>query len=219
MNFINTKTRRLPIRYFIGVITAVVCHSISAHADTALGSAEAPVTIVEYGSLTCDYCVRFHREVLPLIQSRHIDTGKVRFIYRDFPTGAAATRGAIAARCVAPNHYYRMLDALFVTVGRWSRERDVDAALVQQASALEIDDAAFRACLKDPRRMRDLREAQRQATQQYAVIGTPTFLVNGEIVRGIRTIDEMEALIAEAQSRVRTQDADGDTKTSSPEEE
>lgn len=73
--------------------------------DIVLGNDKAPVTIIEYGSLTCDYCIHFHREVLPAIQSRYINNDKVRFIYRDFPTGEAAIRGAVAARCAGGKYY------------------------------------------------------------------------------------------------------------------
>tara|TARA_R110002096_G_scaffold74776_3_gene177055 strand:- start:910 stop:1476 length:567 start_codon:yes stop_codon:yes gene_type:complete len=171
--------------------------SLAANAEPALGSADAPVTIVEYGSLTCDYCVRFHREVLPLIRSRHIDTGRVRFIYRDFPTSMAAIRGAVAARCAADD-YYTMLDALYVSVGSWSRTLDVDAALIQQAASLGVDKETFRACLDDPQHERAIDDEQRRATTEYGVTGTPTFLINDKIVRGVKAIDEMEALIEDA---------------------
>lgn len=186
--------------------------SLAANAEVALGSARAPVTIVEYGSLTCDYCVRFHREVLPLIKSRHIDTGRVRFIYRDFPTSAAATRGAVAARC-AGGHYYTMLDALYAAVGGWSRARDVDAALLQQAVSLGLDEEPFRVCLDDPRHISAIDDEQRRSEIEYGVLGTPTFLINGKVVAGIRDIDEIDALIDEALSERRQQSPDVDVGT------
>jgi protein-disulfide isomerase len=172
---------------------------VTAAAEPALGSDHAPVTIVEYGSLTCDYCVRFHREVLPLIKTHHIDSGRVRFVYRDFPTSAAATRGAIAARCIG-DQYYTMLDALYATVGSWSREWDVDTALIQQAVSLGLADAQFRACLDDSRHLRAIVDGQRNAKTEYGVVGTPTFLVNGTIVRGPQDFDQIELLIQQTLS-------------------
>ena len=168
-----------------------------AGAEPALGSDRAPVTIVEYGSLTCDYCVRFHREVLPRIQSGYIETGVVRFIYRDFPTGDAATRGAVAARC-ADDHYYAMLDALYADVGNWSRARDIETALIQQATSLGLAPRAFRACLKGQVQRRAIEHMQRTATAEYGVLGTPTFLINGRIIRGMQDFEQMKLLIAEA---------------------
>lgn len=168
-----------------------------AGAEPALGSDRAPVTIVEYGSLTCDYCVRFHREVLPRIQSGYIETGVVRFIYRDFPTGDTATRGAVAARC-AGDDYYTMLDALYADVGNWSRARDIDAALIQQARSLGLASREFHACLNSPEPQRAIDSQQRIATTEYGVLGTPTFLINGKIVRGVQDFEQMKMLIKEA---------------------
>lgn len=83
--------------------------AVHAASEPGIGSPEAPVTIIEYGSLTCDDCVEFHLKVFPILKQRYIDSGEVRFVFRDFPTGAAAERGAVAARCVRPDAYYRML--------------------------------------------------------------------------------------------------------------
>ena len=196
MRFDYTKHRRTGLS--ITIVTAVLLVSSAANAEVAHGHSSAPVTIVEYGSLTCDYCVRFHREVLPLVQSRHIDAGVVRFIYRDFPTGSEALRGAIAARCAGPEHYYEMLETLYASVGTWSRARDIDSELIRHATSLSIDAEAFQACLEDPGQAERIRDEQQRASSEYGVDGTPTFIINGEIVEGIRTIDEMELLIAAA---------------------
>lgn len=179
------------------IAVAALSFSAAARAEPVLGSDRAPVTIVEYGSLTCDYCVRFHRKVLPLLKSRYILTGQVRFIYRDFPTGAAATRGAVAARC-AGDDYYTMLDALYADVGNWSRARDTDAALIQLATSLGLATLEFRACLNSPGQRRAIANQQRTATAEYGVLGTPTFLINGRIVRGIQEFEQMKLLIEEA---------------------
>lgn len=187
-------TLRIPI---LIVVIAGLSLTAAASDERALGNAQAPVTLIEYGSLTCGYCISFHREVLPLIQSRHIDTGRVRYIYRDFPTSAAATRGAVAARC-AGDQYYRMLGVLFAEVGRWSQSDDIDAALTQQSATLGIDQKRFHACLNDPRHSLAVTEGQQQAISEFDVLGTPTFLINGRIVRGKKTIQEMEALIKAA---------------------
>ena len=183
---------------FSAVIATVLFLSGAARAEYTLGDVQAPVTIVEYASLTCDYCVRFHVTVFPLIKSRHIDTGRVRFVYRDFPTGDAALRGAVAVRCAGPRRHFAMLDVLYSAVGRWSRASDVDAALAKQAESLELDAAAFRACLDDPQHERSIHGEQRRAVTEHGVLGTPTFIINGEIVRGAKNIDEIEALIERA---------------------
>ncbi len=187
----------------LGLAAMAVFFPVAANAEFAIGDARAPVTLVEYASLTCGYCVRFHREVLPLIKSRHIDTGRVRFVYRDLPTSMAAIRGAVAARCAGPQQYFAMLDTLYSAAGIWSRERDVDAALIQYAASLGLDRAAFRACLNNPQHALSIDEEQQRATNEHDVLVTPSFLINGKLVRGIRSIDEMDALIEEALLRTR----------------
>lgn len=179
------------------IIVSSSSFSIGASTEPALGSPHAPVTIIEYGSLTCDYCIRFHREVLPLLKSRHIDTGRVRFVYRDFPTGKAATRGAVAARC-AGEQYYKMLDILYAKVGNWSRARNMDVSLSQLAASLGLEEKRFKPCLNEAQNTRVIISGQQQATREHGVIGTPTFIINGKIVRGIKDIDQIELLIEKA---------------------
>lgn len=170
-----------------------------AAAEPALGSPTAAVTIVEYGSLTCDYCIKFHREVLPHLKQKYIDTGRVRYIFRDFPTSTEATRGAVAARCVKPEAYYPTLNSLFWSVGQWSKASDVDAALEQEAAKLSLSTAEFRKCLKNPASQAAVTQSGRQGAQEFDILGTPTFLINGQIVRGKQTLEKMEALIVNAQ--------------------
>jgi len=195
------------VRVVGACVALALLFSSTANAQTVLGKADAPVTLVEYGSLTCDYCVKFHREVLPLIISRHIDAGTVRFIYRDFPTSTAAAQGAVAARC-AKDRYYEMLHTLYQSVADWVRARDVDTALADHAALLGLDEESFRDCLEDRRHQRAIEAQQREATTEYGVTGTPTFLVNDKIVAGIKDIDEMEALIVEALNAIRNPDTD-----------
>ena len=197
----NTNLQNVRVRCAVLLIAAVaLSFTASARAEPVLGSDRAPVTIIEFGSLTCDYCVRFHREVLPRVQSRYIETGQVRFIYRDFPTGEAATRGAVAARC-ASDDYYTMLDALYADVGNWSRAQDINAALIQLATSLGLATREFRACLNNPGQRRAIANQQRTATKEYGVLGTPTFLINDKIVRGKQDFEQMKLLINAALSR------------------
>ncbi len=191
------KIPTLWIQFLLFTIVMLSVYPVTADDEVALGRVQAPVTIIEYGSLTCDYCIYFHREVLPHIQSRYIDTGQVRFIYRNFPTSNAAIRGAVAARC-AGDLYYKMLDVLFARVGAWAEADDVDRALIQQAAALNIDEEDFYACINDPSQDQAIIAVQLQAKTEFDIIGTPTFVVNGKVVRGKKTIEQIDALINKA---------------------
>ena len=178
------------------LVVITVLLAAATYAEHEIGDPDAPVTIVEYASMTCDYCIRFHREVFPLLKSRHIDTGRVRFVYRDFPTSATAARGAVAARC-AGDRYFAMLDALYASVGDWTRAADVDTAFTNLGVELGLDKEPFRVCLRDPKHAYAIANEQRSA-RENGVLGTPTFTINGTMESGIKTIGEIEALIEES---------------------
>jgi protein-disulfide isomerase len=198
MNLAGHQKLRTNLSAAMGVLLTCLAGVIHADSEPSLGMPTAPVTIIEYGSLTCDSCVKFHREVLPTVKQRYIDSGRVRFVFRDFPTGEAAVRGAAAARCVRPEAYYRMLDALFWSVPQWSRAANVDRALVDEAAKLSLANDSFGTCFGNKEVVDRLEQQQRRATKDYAVLGTPTFVINGRVVRGAQTLEQIEALIAQA---------------------
>ena len=171
--------------------------SVASSDELTLGSEKAPVTLIEYGSLTCDNCVRFHRNVFPRIKKHYIDSRKVRFVYRHFPTSEAAVHGARAAQC-AGDRYYEMLDKLFSTVADWYQSDNRNSVFTQQASSLGLNSEVYRLCLNDPKHLDKIKNQQRTARKEFDVTGTPTFFINGKIIRGKRSFVEMKALITEA---------------------
>ena len=185
------------MRLLILVAVSNLMVSIASSEEISLGSKQAPVTIIEYGSLTCDNCLSFHKYVYPQFKKHYIDTGTVRFIFRHFPTGGAAVYGARAADC-AGDKYYEMLDTLFSTVGSWIRAEDKDAIFVKYATSLGVNSEAFIACIGNKKHLDDILHQQKAAKKDLDVTGTPTFFINGKIVRGKRSFVEMKALISEA---------------------
>lgn len=181
----------------MGSLLMASVFSTFTHAEIALGEAQAPVTVIEYGSLTCDYCVRFHREVLPSVRAQHIENGQVRFIFRHYPTSTAAMRGAVAASC-AGDHSYEMLDQLFTSIKSWAQAEELDNALIEHASAIGLNRTTFRACLNDPQSERSVVHEQQQAFAELGVRGTPTFIINGLMVTGIKNSAQFELLIQKA---------------------
>ena len=182
----------------MSIYLTILFISSSAHSDIELGNADAPVIIIEYGSITCGKCVRFHREVLPSLKEHYIRSGKVHFIYRNFPTSSEAVRGAVAVRCAGPKLDYIMLDALYHSVGEWSQAQDIDTALTDVAIDQGLDPESFRSCLSDPVQSRSVNDEKEDAILEYDVIGTPTFVINGKVVRGLQLFFELELLIEEA---------------------
>jgi protein-disulfide isomerase len=165
--------------------------------EISLGNAQAPVTIIEYGSLTCSNCIQFHTQVYPQVRKHYIDTGKIRFIYRHFPTSGSAVEAARAADC-AGDKYYPMVDILFATVADWSQAENRDAIFRKQAASFGLDAEQFNACISDNKLLDEILSQQIVAKKELDVTGTPTFFINGKIVRGKQSFAEMEALISEA---------------------
>ena len=192
---VNTKS--LWIKQSIIVIACNLAISTASGEEMSLGDAHAPVTLIQYGSFTCSNCVKFHRTVFPQIKEDYIHTGTVRFIYRHFPTSDAAAEGALAAQC-AGDKFYEMLDELYSSVPLWHKEKNKTAIFTQHASSLELNQEAFLSCIADNQGLEDITQQQQTAKQDKNILGTPTFIINGKTIRGIKTFVEMENLIQEA---------------------
>ena len=196
---IQFATIRATLVMLLGVLSSA--GPLSAHADeVALGNAKAPVTIIEYGSLACDHCAHFHFDVLPILKSRYIEKGQVRFVFRDFPTSNAAIKGAVATRC-AGNRYYEMQGQLFSTL-------DINTALIAQAASIGLDKTAFRTCITNPQHEQAIVREQQKAKAELGVTGTPTFIINGKRVKGFQSADEFDSLIKSAQQNIESPTAD-----------
>lgn len=165
----------------------------TATAPRTLGSPDAPVTLVEYSSLSCSHCAQFHAEVFPQIKAAYIDTGKVRFVFRHLPTSAPAMGAAMGALCAAPNDegattqgtgpdYFALLDALFASQRDWAFTR---AWRDKMKAHIPLTPAALEACLASPGLKAFVVGEVEKAGQDYAIDATPSFVVNGEsVIRG-----------------------------------
>jgi len=178
----------------------------AALGDMVKGDANAPLEIIEYASWTCPACLDFHLNVMPTIQTEYIDTGKARFIFREFPTPPAniAVAGFALSRCAGEDKYFDMIDELFVRQqGILSVARDgnqVRSALEQVANNHGLTGSTkFDACLQDQSIRRAIADIV-EAGSQKGVTATPTLFVNGERVQGIawRNADGMRAILDEA---------------------
>lgn len=161
--------------------------------EKSLGKKDAPITLVEYGSLTCGACNYFHRAVLPSIKSDYIDAGKVRYVFRHFPTGHEALAGAVAAQCAGDN-YYAMLNLLYLNIEQWHDQENPAPVFTGFAQTLGNDAVAYKQCLTDLAAQAQVVDQQREGAKKYGVIGTPTFVINGQVVKGKRNFAQMEAL-------------------------
>ncbi|HEX2432162.1 MAG TPA: DsbA family protein [Aestuariivirgaceae bacterium] len=167
--------------------------------DKILGKSDAPVTIVEYASATCPHCAAFHKDVFPQLKSEFIDTGKVKFIFREFPFDDLALAAFMLARCAPPEKYFPMLDVLFEQQQVWaSKEARVELGKIAQLAGIGED--GFDKCLKNEDLAKGIMAIRDKAANTYGVEATPTFFVNGKLIRGEHSIDQFRKFISEAAS-------------------
>ncbi len=163
--------------------------------DMVLGSADAPITFIEYASVTCPHCATFHETILPEIQKDYIDTGKVRFVFREFPTAPAkfALIGSVIARCAGekdgPDAYFLVLGSLLKGQKTWIYGDDPETELLKIAGQAGMDKDAMYTCLKRQEFVDLIEENTKAATEAFDVRGTPAFVVNGE-KRALRTAED-----------------------------
>jgi protein-disulfide isomerase len=166
--------------------------------DLVLGKADAPVTIIEYASMTCPHCANFHKTTYPALKEKYIDTGKVRFIFREFPLDELAVAASMLARCSAKggsgDKAIALIDVLFASQDKWA-VRDPLPALLQISKQAGFTQATFDECLKDQKLYNDILAMRERGSKEYKVESTPTLFVNGKMQKGGASIEELEKLI------------------------
>jgi protein-disulfide isomerase len=162
--------------------------------EQALGSAEAPVTLIEYASMTCSHCANFAAKVYPTLKSKYIDTGKVRYILREFPLDPLAAAGFMLARC-AGDKYYEVIEALFQTQQKWAFVRDPLPQLLAVAKQLGFSQQSFDECLANQKVLDGIDWVRQRGAEKFGVNSTPTFFINGNIHRGEMSLEEAEKVL------------------------
>ncbi|GAA5540212.1 DsbA family protein [Ochrobactrum soli] len=163
--------------------------------DMVYGKADAPVTIIEYASLTCPHCAEFTINTFPKIKEKYIDTGKARLIFREFPFDPRATAAFMLARCAPEDRYFPMVDVFFKQQQQWATAEDGEAALLQIAKLAGFTQESFKACLTNQQVLDDVRATMERGSKDYGVNATPTFFINGQKYAGALSVDEMSAII------------------------
>jgi len=165
--------------------------------DMALGPADAAVTITEFASMTCPHCAAFTEKVFPKIKSEYIDTNKIRFVFREFPLDIKAAAGSMLARCIAKDDagkYFAVIDLLFRQQEGWVMKNTTEA-LVRIGKQAGLSQQQVEACLQDQALLNKLEADRKYANDVLKVNSTPTFFINGEMVKGEQSFEEFDKRI------------------------
>ncbi|MFZ5616059.1 MAG: DsbA family protein [Pseudomonadota bacterium] len=185
-----------------GEAPAAAGESLAA-TDMVLGDPKAPVTLIEYASVTCPHCAAFNEQVMPAIKEKYIATGKVKLVFREFPTSPAnySLIGSVLARCAAdkaggPEAYFLITDALFRGQQNWIKENP-RPELVKIVAQAGMDEAALDKCLERKELVEVINNNAKEGMEKYKIQGTPSFILDGEKL-SYKTKEEFEKLIADA---------------------
>jgi protein-disulfide isomerase len=159
--------------------------------DRQLGPDNAPVTIIEYASMTCPHCANFHKTVLPELKKRYIDNGKVRLIFREFALNPLDAGAIMLARCLDKDKYFPFVDVLFQQQDKWVVQKPIEPllAIAKQAG---FSKESFDACLKNQKLLDNIESQRNRASEKFGVNSTPTLFINGKIMRGAGSLEEVE---------------------------
>lgn len=171
--------------------------------ETMIGDPQAPVTIIEFSSLTCPHCAAFHRETLPKIEETYIDTGKARLIYRDFPLGRLALAAAVVGRCVDPARHFGFVGMLYRDQADWAQSADPLAELKIRAQLAGLSETDFNACLENKPLIQAIQQRAQEGQQEYGIDSTPSFIIDGQKLAGEQSFETFSAAIDAALAKAR----------------
>jgi protein-disulfide isomerase len=163
--------------------------------DEVQGAENAPVTIVEYASMTCPHCSHFHETTYPELKKKYIDTGKVRFIFREFPLDPLAAAASMLARCAGKDKYFPLIDAFFAQQKDWVVQKPLQP-MFNIAKQAGFTQQSFDECLANQQMLNGIEETRTRAAEKLNVNSTPTFFINGKIFRGALTVEELDKQVA-----------------------
>ena len=169
--------------------------SVGPLPDIVQGSPSAPVTIIEYASMTCSHCAAFHDSTWPELKSKYIDSGKAKFILREFPLDPLATAAFMLGRCAGPDKRNLLLDQLFTQQKTWAFVDKPIAPLLAMVKTVGFSQTDFEKCLRDPDLYEQVSQSRERAAEAFNIDSTPTFFINGHKLTGELTIVDFDHAI------------------------
>ena len=189
-------TQVLGLVLLIAVIgPAVAIGSDAVLEERSLGADDAPVTMIEYSSLTCPHCAEFHTTTLPKIKEQYVVPGKVRLVYRDFPLDPLAAAAAMLPHCVEPDRYFGLLEGLFRSQSTWARSQEPAKELERLSRFAGLSPAAFQSCINNKDLLQAIQQRAEAARKEYNITSTPTFIIDGRKIVGATGFEEFQKVI------------------------
>jgi protein-disulfide isomerase len=185
---------------FVGAAAPAPYRYVPAQDDKSLGKIGAPVTVIEYGSVACPHCAAWDRDVFPAFKAKYIDTGRVRFVFREMLTGDPnlAAAGFVTARCAPPAKYFDVVHAIMAQQDEIYRGRQLRPPLIAIAKTVGLSEAALDACLNDPKAADAVSARSDLNAAMDGVDGTPAFIVNGKKLNGEQSLAALDEAIKSA---------------------
>jgi protein-disulfide isomerase len=163
--------------------------------EMGLGDPKAPNVIIEYASMTCPHCQAWHAQVYKDFKAKYIDTGKVYFIFREYPLDPLATAAIMIARCAPPERYFPLVDLMFENQKQWAFVSDPSTALQNLVKQAGVTPEAFKACLTNQQILDGVNWVKNRATNEFDVNSTPTFFINGQMHKGEQTLEAFDSVL------------------------
>jgi protein-disulfide isomerase len=187
-----------PLRLALALLLVLVLPPAARAADLSepsIGDPAAPVTIIEYSSMTCPHCAAFHANTLPELKERYIDAGKVRLVLRDFPLDQNALRASMIAHCAGEDRYPQFVEVFFAQQASWARANDPVQALKQLAQLGGLSADKVDACLADKALEEAILQARLDGQEKYDIKSTPSFIIDGKTYSGDQSVQKFAEII------------------------
>jgi len=166
--------------------------------DRILGVESAPVTIIEYSSMTCPHCAALHRDTLPQVKESWVGPGRARIVFRHYPLDGLALHAAAVADCIEGDRFFAFIDLLFKSQSRWVKADDPLKALDQMARLAGMSGETFQSCVNDEAEMDRILARAQEGRETYGIEATPTLIINGRKVQGARSFEELDTVLSAA---------------------
>lgn len=201
--FLKTSVGLAAAAGLVGMPAIAVAESVDLEAlltpgplgDKILGDADAPVTIVEYASMTCGHCANFHKNTYPELKKNYIETGKVKFIFREFPLDPVAAAAFMLARSAPADKYFEIVDTMFENQRAWAFSDNPYNSLLNFSKQIGFTQESFEEALKNQKLLDAINAVRERGAGEFKVTSTPTFFINGEKHPGALPFDQMSKLI------------------------